>query len=460
MSLAAIFENFVDESPVTVMMRGTVERILCPEKLNELFAKTAQQQYTRELLFSDVVEVMMPVVTGMRPSLHASYQARKGQMGVSPTSVYNKIDGIEPDVSAALVRYSAFQLAPVIEQLGGKKPDLVPGYRVKIFDGNALGGTEHRLGILRNTSAGALPGKSLVVLDPAQMLAIDLLPTEDGHAQERSLLKEVLKTVAAFDLWIGDRNMCVLAFLLGIAQRQAAFVVREHASLPQQPQTPLRRVGESETGSVWEQTVRLEQSGQQLQLRRVVVRLHQPTRDGDSEIAILTNLPETVASGVKVAELYRKRWTVENFFQVITTSLNCEIKTLGYPRAALFSFSMALLVYNALSTLRAALRSVHGNGKIEAGLSNYYLAEEITMTYRGMMIAIPPQHWSIFHSMNQSQFCSTLQGLAKKVKLSAFLSHPRGPKKKKKKPTYDPHHPHVSTARLLAQKKKQKASTD
>ena len=121
---------------------------------------------------------------------------------------------------------------------------------------------------------------------------------------------------------------------------------------------------------------------------------------------------------------------------------------------------MALLAYNALSTLRAALRSVHGTGKIEAGLSNYYLTEEITMTYRGMMIAIPSQHWSIFHSMNQSQFCSTLQGLANKVKLSAFLSHPRGPKKKKKKPTYDPRHPHVSTARLLAQKKKPPASTD
>ena len=104
-------------------------------------------------------------------------------------------------------------------------------------------------------------------------------------------------------------------------------------------------------------------------MRRVVVRLHQPTRDGDREIAILTNLPETVVSGVKVAELYRKRWTVETFFQVITTSLNCEIKTLGYPRAALFSFSMALLAYNVLSTLRAALRSVHGTGKIEAGLS-------------------------------------------------------------------------------------------
>lgn len=223
MSWPAIFENFVEESPVTVMMRGTIERIISPEKLNELFDKTAQQQYTRELLFSDVVGVMMPVVAGMRPSVHASYQASKAQMGVSHTSVYNKIDGIEPDVSTALVRYSARELASVIEQLGGKKPDLVPGYRVKIFDGNALGGTEHRLEVLRNTSAGALPGKSLVVLDPAQMLAIDLFPTEDGHAQERSLLKEVLKTVEANDLWIADRNMCVLAFLLGRASKTGCF---------------------------------------------------------------------------------------------------------------------------------------------------------------------------------------------------------------------------------------------
>ncbi len=64
------------------------------------------------------------------------------------------------------------------------------------------------------------------------------------------------------------------------------------------PGATLHRVGESETGSVWQQTVRLEQSGQQLQVRRVVVRLHQPTRDGETEIAILTNLPETAASGV------------------------------------------------------------------------------------------------------------------------------------------------------------------
>ena len=285
----------------------------------------------------------MAVVTGRRPSIHASYQARKEERGISQTSVYNKINGIEPNVSAELVRYSAVQLQPVIEQLGGTKPELVPGYRVKICDGNALGGTEHRLVVLRETRAGALPGKSLVVLDPVKMLAIDLFPCEDGHAQERSLFSSVLQTVSAKDLWIGERNFCVLSFLWEIAAKRAAFIIREHASLPQRAVSPLCYVGEIETGFVWEQTVLLELEDQQLSIRRVVVRLHQPTRDGDTEIAILTNLPESVADSFLVARLYRGRWTVETFFQTVTTNFQCEIKTLGY-QACCFVFFLYGLV--------------------------------------------------------------------------------------------------------------------
>ena len=62
--------------------------------------------------------------------------------------------------------------------------------------------------MLLDTRAGALPGKSLVVLEPALGLATDIFPCEDGHAQERSLLPEVLETVEAGDLWIGERNFC------------------------------------------------------------------------------------------------------------------------------------------------------------------------------------------------------------------------------------------------------------
>src|SRR4051794_13848544 len=94
-----------------------------------------------------------------------------------------------------LVRDNARRCQDIVEELRGQVPPLVPGYRVKILDGNALAGTDHRIKELRQTTAAALPGKSLVVLDPALGLAIDVIPCEDGHAQERSLFADVLETV-------------------------------------------------------------------------------------------------------------------------------------------------------------------------------------------------------------------------------------------------------------------------
>jgi len=71
--------------------------------------------------------------------------AKAQQLAVSRTALYDKINGIEPEVSAQLVRYIAQELEPVVKQLGGQIPELLPGYRVKILDGNCLATTEHRL---------------------------------------------------------------------------------------------------------------------------------------------------------------------------------------------------------------------------------------------------------------------------------------------------------------------------
>lgn len=75
--------------------------------------------------------------------------------------------------------------------------------------GNCLEATEHRLAVLRRTPAGPLPGKSLVVYDASLAMVIDMFPCEDGHAQERALLGDVLLTVEAGDIWVWDRDFCV-----------------------------------------------------------------------------------------------------------------------------------------------------------------------------------------------------------------------------------------------------------
>ena len=434
-----------------------MEVVLADPKLDELFEKTAQTGYTKELLFSSLVKMMTQVVCSVRQSIGSVYKAMSEEIGVSKTAVYDKLNRLEPNVSKALVKSTAIDLATIIHQLEVERPELLPGYRVKILDGNGLGATEHRLSVLRNTRAGPLPGKSLVVLDPALGLAIDIFPCEDGHTQERALFPEVLLTVEVGDLLIADRNFCTLGFLFGVERRQAAFIIRQHENLPIEESSELVGEGLTDGGEVFSQTVVISYEGQDLCCRRIVVKLEQPTRDGETEIALLTNLPQAAASSLLVAQLYRKRWRVETLFQVATETFHCEIKTLGYPRAALFSFCMALVAYNLFSCLKAVLGSVHSTD-IEGKLSYYYLAEELDATYQGNHHALPPEDWQDLGTMSQPQFSSRLQDWARLVNLKAFTSAPRKPKKKKPKPPYDPSHPHVSTARLLAEKKKSRAS--
>ncbi len=83
MILGHVFERFIEESPVSVMVRGLLEAILSPQRLNELFEKNTTTQYTKELLFSTVVEMMNLVVCGIRPSIHAAYQASEINVSVT-----------------------------------------------------------------------------------------------------------------------------------------------------------------------------------------------------------------------------------------------------------------------------------------------------------------------------------------------------------------------------------------
>ena len=47
---------------------------------------------------------------------------------------------------------------------------------------------------------------------------------------------------------------------------------------------------------------------------------------------------------------------MERMFHTLTVALTCEIKTLGYPQAALFGFCLAVVAYNAVALVQASLR--------------------------------------------------------------------------------------------------------
>jgi len=131
----------------------------------------------------------------------------------------------------------------VAKDLVPKQKALVSGLRVRIVDGNHLPASEKRLGVLRGFRGAALPGHSLVVYDPELDLVSDLVACEDAHAQERTIMQELIERIQPGERWIADRQFNTSAILWDIASRNARFLIREHGANPNPTELgPLKKV--------------------------------------------------------------------------------------------------------------------------------------------------------------------------------------------------------------------------
>ena len=454
MILGECFEKFLERSPISIMVRGILERVFDPEKLERVFTDNAVLQYTRELTFAHCVELMSDVVFRIVPSVGAWYKAPQDEIPVTRQAGYDKLKHLELPTAAGLVAYAGRELGASLQQMPSPPPPLLPGYRVRVLDGNHLAGTEHRVKELRRYRAAALPGQALVFYDPQWEVATDVIPCEDAYAQERSLLPEVVPMVAKQDGIVADRNFCTLGFLFGLARQRAFFVIRHHAAnVVGQAQGPRRGVGHDARGqALYEQTLCVTEpdTGALLVVRRITVQLHTPTRQGETELHLLTNLPETDAPAALLSALYANRWTIETAFQHLTVELACEVDPLGYPKAALFGFCVALVAYHVVALVKGALRAVHGAAYVEEQLSMYYLTLEVAPVATGMEIALGTEAWEIFRQMSTTEFATTLVAIAQRLDTKKYTNHKRGPKKPPPNKLSGKHQTHVSTARILA----------
>lgn len=444
-----ILARFVKEAPIAVMVRVGLIHIFSDCTLNQLFERVAETQYTRELTFGTLTRLLTKVVLGNRKSVNAAYRHAEENIPVSVAAVYDKLAGVETRVSQALVEEMAEAMQGLMAALPLTQEDAIPGLRQRTLDGNFLAGTDHRLDCLRDSGAAALPGMSLVVRDGRTGLLTNLIPCEDAYTSERALYPEVLALVQPDDLWLADRNFCTQNYLSGIAEKKAFFLIRHHASAPLEPLGEEQPRGHNETGRLSEQRVRV--CG--LVCRCIRVRLFKPLRDGTTELRILTNVPAAKASAKRLAELYRTRWQIETAFQELTVNLRCEINTLGYPKAALFAFALAVTAYNLLIVIRAALASGQGDEKVREEVSSYYLAAEVASVTEGMVIAVSAEAWEQFARMTPKQLAGWMHWVAKGINWRRYRKSRRGPKK----PTEikrTRRGAHRSTARLLQKHKK------
>src|SRR3989304_7288266 len=120
------FGAFIEKSPISVMVSGTLERVFEPTVLDQIFQDHAILGYAKELTFSQCVQIMSDVVFKESPSVGAYYQAHPDEIPVTRQAVYNNLKRLEPHVPAALVHYSAEELLPCVKAMGSQAPPLLP----------------------------------------------------------------------------------------------------------------------------------------------------------------------------------------------------------------------------------------------------------------------------------------------------------------------------------------------
>lgn len=445
---ALLLERFALKNPLAASLRLVLEQLFAPDALNALFEKNRSQQYTRKILFVTILEVMLAVVTKKVDSAHAAMRLHGNALGASVTAFYDKLNGTEPQVAEALVAHAFARGRALVAQMGGLRADPLPGWRLRILDGNHLAGTQRRLEVLWGVAAGPLPGLALVAFDVAAMMMSDVILCEDGHAQERSLTEQILGLVGAGDCWVADRNFCTHAILFGILDRAAAFVIRQHANLVGEAVGPRKASGRCDTGRLFEQSLKLTHAGTTRTVRRITVVLDKATRDGERELHILTSLPPTIPAAT-VAVLYLARWTIESAFGDLARWLDAEIAPLGYPRAALLGFCVGLMAYNAIATLLGALRATHGEAVVREHVSGYYLAQFGRDAVGHIDDFIEPEGWKRWQGLPLVAAAALLKEIASRIDLALIRKSKRGPKKPVPKRTRFKNKPHVSTKKLL-----------
>src|SRR5205085_2213346 len=136
-------------------------------------------------------------------------------------------------------------------------------------------------------------------------------------------------------------------------------------------------------------------------------------------------------------------------FQALTDLLHCEVPSLGYPRAALFAFCMAVVAGNALAVLQGNLRAVHG-AELAGEVSNFELVDQAAEVYPGMMIAVPVEHWEWVRGAAAAVVAGVLSDLAAPVPVERMLRVRRGPKKARSRPKQSGAvDRHVATKKLM-----------
>jgi Transposase DDE domain len=441
-----LLEKYVRKCPFAVMTR-TLAQAFLGDELDDVFDQHREYQYESQLKFSALATSVADVTLKFCENLNQAYRDHKEELAVAVTSYYEKVRCIRPALSEAVVRHSAEKAIELQDALDCRPWQVLRGYECFDVDGNHLPRTDKRLKALHDSPGAPLPGKVVARFNLQRQIFDRTYLLTDAHDQELAVCDRLVEDLKAKDVLIADRHYCIIEFFEKIAAASGFFVIRHHGRLKGELVGKRKRIGKVETGVAYEQTMKLRRADDSMRVRRITVELFQPTREGDQEIHVLSNLPADV-DALQIAELYRYRWEEETAFHILRMTLTCETPSLGHPHAALFLFCMAMLAFNLRQVIFASLYAEHSEEMV-AEVSHFHLSVNVSRYTDGMLVALDREFWDQYVPAETDELAELLRELSREIDLSEFRKSRRGPKKKIPKRSKNAQSKHVSTAKRL-----------
>jgi len=430
-------ERFVEQSPAAVMARLVMQCALHAESVDDAprGGNDPDGEQTRELLCSQIVAAMDALVQRRRPRAPQwSPSYALSQLGPAVAKLHDSMSRLRPDWGRALLKDGVGLLLGGGARFGRGGEQVVGGYRLRVLDGERAAvkctpgphGRVHEVALDEPAAGSFARLRALPVYAPESGMIVDLVPYERGQIHERAFIGSLLESVGDNELWIVRGRFGADALLGGWPRVGSAFVMQDHGCAPAyQTLDDPREMGELDGGRVYEQRVVLAGSPQTSPtFRRIEWRDREHGEHAASALAILTNLPNSRLGAHAIVRLLRtqpERIASLSMDAVFDGAALAEVP----PRAALLAVAILAIAHNTLIAMVNAVDGELGLGVRDIERLCVQMASGVGETYKGMMIALPPECWRRYDQMIVPEIGEIVRCLAEHVDPRSRRRHKR-----------------------------------
>ena len=219
--------------------------------------------------------------------------------------------------------------------------------RILAVDGSTLEALFRKLKALKDAPPGSLAGKICTVIDLATRLPEQIWFTEEAQAHDTNFLGRILEFAQAGTLWIFDRGFYDFTFFDDLIDKGAAWITRLKSNAVFTVQQVL-----VQTNEVRDRIVLLGGGeGRCRHLMRLI-----EVRYGMVWYRYLTSvLDPAILPASVVADLYRRRWRIEEAFLIVKRLLNLSYLWTGSVNGVLLQVWATWLFFAVLVDLGDAV---------------------------------------------------------------------------------------------------------